>query len=462
MAAQDHDHDHVHEHGPDDHHHGAETTDGLSKSFHVTVPKSELQAKLGAKIEEIRPQVRLKGFRPGKVPSSHIRKMFGRSMMDEIVEQVVSTSSAKMLSDRNLRPAGQPHIHLECDAEAVSKGESDLDFHMYVEVMPEFTPVDLKTIALKRPTATVSDADIDKSLTELAESQVTYEPKAKDAAAELKDSLLVDFVGKIDGVEFEGGKAEDAEIVLGAGRLIPGFEDQLVGAKAGDERKVEVTFPEEYPNEDVKGKDATFDVTVKEVRSPLTPKADDALAKSMGLSDLEALRGAIKSSIEREFAAQSRMRAKRRLLDALDATHSFDLPQRMVEMEFGAIWQRVEEDMKNGALDEEDAGKSEDELKADYRRIAERRVRLGLLLAEIGRLNKVDVSAEELARAISSEARRYPGRETQVAKYLSETAEARAQLRAPIYEEKVVDFILENAQVENEDVDRESLFSEEI
>jgi trigger factor len=461
MAEHDHDHDHDHDHGEHDHHHGAESTDGLSKSFHVTVPKGELVAKLEAKIEEIRPQVRLKGFRPGKVPASHIRKMFGRSMMDEIVEEAVSTSSAKMLSERNLRPAGQPHIHLECDAEAVAKGEADLDFHMYVEVMPEFTPVDPATLSFKRPTAAVTDEDVEKSLTELAESQITYEPKPKEEAAALKDSLLVDFVGKIDGVEFEGGKAEDAEIVLGAGRLIPGFEDQLVGAKAGDEVKVEVTFPEDYPNEDVKAKAATFDVTVKEVRQPLTPKADDALAKSMGLSDLDALKGAIKTSLEREFNNQSRMRAKRRLLDALDATHSFDLPKRMVEMEFNAIWQRVEQDMKNGQLDEEDSGKSEDELKTDYRKIAERRVRLGLVLAEIGRLNNVDVTAEELARAISAEARRYPGRETEIAKYLSERPEARAQLRAPIYEEKVVDFILGTAQVENEEVGREALFSEE-
>jgi trigger factor len=452
MPAHEHDHDHTH---------GAETADGLSHSFHVTVPKTELAAKLEARIEEIRPRVRLKGFRPGKVPASHIRKMFGRSMMDEIVEEAVSSWSQKMLAERELRPAGAPHIHLECDADAVAKGEADLDFHMHVEVMPEFTPVEPRTLTLTRPVAKVGDADVQKTLEELAESQVTYEPKAKDAKAEMKDGLLVDFVGKVKGVAFEGGSAEDAEIVLGAGRLIPGFEDQLVGAAAGQERKVEVTFPEDYPNEELRGKAATFDVTVKEVRQPVSPSIDDALGVSMGLADLDALKAAVKQSLERDFAAQSRQRAKRRLLDALDETHSFDLPARMVEAEFGAIWSRVEEDMKAGALDDEDRGKSEDELRADYLKIAERRVRLGLVLAEIGRLNSIEVAAEELARAINAEARRYPGRETQIAKYLSENAEARAQLRAPIYEEKVVDFILELATVEDEEVDREVLFADD-
>jgi trigger factor len=454
MAAHEHNHDH-------DHEHGAETADGLSRSFHVTVPRSELAAKLDARIEEIRPRVRLKGFRPGKVPASHIRKMFGRSMMDEILEETVSTASQKMLSDRELRPAGSPHIHLECDAEAVAKGEIDLDFHMHVEVMPEFTPVEPKTLTLKRPMATVGDEDVEKALQELAESQVTYEPRGKDATAKEKDSLLIDFVGKVKGEAFEGGTAEDAEIVLGAGRLIPGFEDQLVGATAGEDRKVEVSFPEDYPNEELRGKAATFDVTVKEVRKPVTPKIDDGLATSMGLADLAALKSAVKASLERDFTAQSRQRVKRRLLDALDEAHSFDLPKRMVDAEFEAIWNRVEADMKAGALDDEDRGKSEDELKADYQKISERRVRLGLVLAEIGRLNKVEVGAEELARAINAEARRYPGRETQIAKYLSENAEARAQLRAPIYEEKVVDFILELASVENEDVDRDTLFVDE-
>jgi trigger factor len=461
MPADPHAHDHDHDHGHHEHHLGAETTDGLSRSFHITVPRGELAAKLEARIEEIRPRVRLKGFRPGKVPASHIRKMFGRSMMDEILEEAVSSWSQKMLSERELRPAGSPHIHLECDAEAVAKGEIDLDFHMQVEVMPEFTPVEPKTLTLSRPTAAVTDEDVEKSLAELAESQVTYEPKGKDAKAEAKDGLLVDFVGKVKGEAFEGGSAEDAEIVLGAGRLIPGFEDQLVGATAGEDRRVEVTFPEDYPNVELRGKAASFDVKVKEVRKPVAPKIDDALATSMGLADLVALKAAVKSSLEREFTAQSRQRVKRRLLDALDEAHSFDLPKRMVDAEFSAIWSRVEQDMKAGALDEEDRGKPEDELKADYQKIAERRVRLGLVLAEIGRLNKVEVAAEELARAINAEARRYPGRETQIAKYLSENADARAQLRAPIYEEKVVDFILELATVDHEEVDRETLFADE-
>jgi trigger factor len=455
MPADAHTHDH------DEHHHGAEHADGLSRSFHVTVPKAELAAKLEARIEEIRPQVRLKGFRPGKVPVSHIRKMFGRNMMDEIVEEAVSDWSRRMLADRDLRPAGVPHIHLECDAEAVAKGEVDLDFHMHVEVMPEFTPIDPKTLSLKRPTAMVTDEDVEKALQDLADTQMTYEPKPKDAKAELKDSLLIDFAGKVGGKEFEGGSAEDAEIVLGAGRLIPGFEDQLTGAVAGEERKVKVTFPDNYPAADLRGKAGTFEVKVKEVRRPVPPKIDDDLAKSLGLADLSALRQVLRANLEREFASQSRQRVKRRLLDALDQSHSFELPKRMVDMEFGAIWERVEADMKAGALDDEDRDKSEEELRADYLRIAERRVRLGLVLAEIGRRHGVDVSSEELVRAINAEARRYPGRETEIAKYFSQNAAARAQLRAPLYEEKVVDFILDLANVENEEVDRQALFTDD-
>ncbi|MGD2132750.1 MAG: trigger factor, partial [Maricaulaceae bacterium] len=365
------------------------TAEGLSRTFHVKVPKSELAERLEARIEEIRPQVRLKGFRPGKVPSSHIRKMFGRSMMDEILEEVVNSTSTKTLEERDLRPAGAPDIHLDSDAEQVAKGEADLDFHMHVEIMPEFEPADPKSVSIKRPTAEVSDDDVEKALGDLADSQVTYEPKGADAAAELKDSLLVDFVGTVDGKAFEGGSSENVEIVLGAGRLIPGFEDQLVGAKADEDRKVEVTFPENYPNPELRGKEAVFEVAVKEVRKPVAPTIDDEFAAAVGLSDLDALKGALKTNIEREFSAQSRHRAKRRLLDALDEAHSFDLPQRMVDTEFAAIWSQVERDRERGEMDAEDEGKSEDELKEEYKKIAERRVRLGLVLAEIGRTNNV-------------------------------------------------------------------------
>lgn len=435
--------------------------EGLSRTFHVKIAKDELVEKLNAKIEEIRPQVRLKGFRPGKVPASHIRKMFGRTMMDDIVEEMVNSTSQKTLDERELRAAAFPEIHLESDADALAKGETDLDYHMHVEVMPEFEPVEPKTVSVTRPVAEVSDDDVEKSLKELAESQVTYEPKGEGAKAADKDNLLVDFVGKVGGEAFDGGSAEDAEIVLGAGRLIPGFEDQLVGAKAGEAVEVKVTFPDDYPNAELSGKDAVFDVTVKEVRAPQTPTIDDAFAKAVGLSDLEALKGAIRTNIEREYATQSRQRAKRRLLDVLDEKHKFEVPARMLDTEFKAIWAQIEQDLKNETLDEEDKGKSEDTLREEYRAIAERRVRLGLVLAEIGQRNKVEVTQEELARAINMEARRFPGQEQQIAKYFTENAQARAQLRAPIYEEKVVDFILELADVTDETVDREELFKDD-
>ncbi|MEZ5939209.1 MAG: trigger factor [Hyphomonadaceae bacterium] len=434
-------------------------SEGLSREFKVSVPKGDLAAKLTAKIEEVRPQVRLKGFRPGKVPASHIKKMFGRSLMGEIVDDVLRETSSKALEDNSLRPASQPSIKLDSDAESVVTGESDLEYSMEVEVMPEFEPADITVIELERLTAEPSEDEINESLTKIAESNKAYDAKEEGAAAENGDAVVIDFVGKIDDEAFEGGSAEGHTLVLGEGRFIGGFEEQLVGAKAGDKVEVKVTFPEDYPAEHLKGKPAVFDVTVHEVKAPRTPDVDDEFAKSLGLEGLDALKDAVKQQLSGDLDFAARQVVKRRLLDALDALHTFDLPPKMVEAEFNQIWAQLEEEKKADRMSDEDKAKSEDELRAEYRKIAERRVRLGLVLAEIGRAADVQISNDELARALRQEAQRFPGQEQAVIDFYSKRPDALAQLRAPIFEEKVVDHILERAKVTDKSVTREELMA---
>jgi trigger factor len=435
--------------------------EGLSHSYDIVVPAKELDERLDAKIAEMQPQVTLKGFRPGKVPAAHIKRMFGKSMMGEIVEGTMTEASEKALNDNKIKPAGQPHFHMENDAEDVIAGKADLAFHMHVDIMPTFTPVDPAKLSIERPVAKVADDEIEQSLNNLADSQKTYEDKSAKSKAVDGDSVIIDFVGSIDGVEFEGGSAQDAQVIIGAGQFIPGFEEQLVGVKAGDETTLKVTFPAEYQAEALAGKEAEFAVTVKTVQKPVATKIDDDFAKKLGMDTLDALRDAIVKSLESEHKAQSRNRAKRRLLDALDAEHDFDLPPNMIEAEFNAIWQQVEADLKAGNVDEEDKDKSEDEMKEEYRTIAMRRVRLGLVLAEIGQEANITVAAEELARAVNAEAMRYPGQEKQIAEYFQKNPEAQARLRAPIFEEKVVDYILELASVKDVEVSRETLYAED-
>ncbi len=434
--------------------------EGLSRTFQITIPRADLAARLDARIDEIKDQVRLKGFRPGKVPASHIRRMFGRSMMDEIVEAAVSEATQKTLDERELRAASTPEISVSSDSEAVSKGDEDLEYELRVEVMPTFSPADPRAITLERLTAKPAEADVDAALAELASNQKVFEDKG-EAAAEDGDAVVVDFVGRVDGTEFDGGTADGAEIVIGAGRLIPGFEGQLIGVKAGDNVQVEVTFPEDYAREDLQGRPAVFDVSVKEVRGPRVLEVSEELATQVGFEDLAALTEAVRANLERDFAAQVRQRVKRRLLDALDDLHDFELPQRMVSTEFDQIWRHVKADLDAGRIEDADAEKTEDQLREEYQVIAARRVRLGLVLAEIGREAGVDVPEEELARAVNAEARRHPGREREVAEYFQSNAAARMQLRAPLFEEKVVDYILELAAVTDVETDRETLFADE-
>ena len=435
--------------------------EGLSRTFAVKVPASELKTKLDERIEEIRPQMKLKGFRPGKVPAAHVRKMFGRDLMGELVNKLVDETNQKALEENELRPAGQPDVQLDADMEAVVKGEADLSYHMHIDVMPEFTPADISTIEITRPVAEVSDEQIDEALGRIAEQNIQYEPRAKTAKAKDGDAVIIDFVGKVDGVAFEGGTAEQQSVVLGANRFIPGFEEQLLGVKTGEEKELNVTFPEDYPSADLAGKAAVFEVKVSEVRAPKSPEVDDEFAKGLGLEDLEQLKGLVKDQLKAEHDNVSRAKAKRDLLDKLDDAHDFDLPPNMVEQEFSQIWQQLQTEMDAGRVSDEDKAKSEDELKAEYRKISERRVRLGLVLAEIGRIADVRITEQEVNQALIAEARQYPGQERQVVEFFQKNPNAMAQLRAPIYEDKVVDHILATAKVTDETVTREELFKEE-
>ncbi|HPI50397.1 MAG TPA: trigger factor [Hyphomonadaceae bacterium] len=433
-------------------------SEGLSREFRVSIPKGELAAKLNDKITEMQPKMNLKGFRPGKVPAAHIKKMYGKSIMGDIVNDLVNESSSKALEEKSLRAASRPSIHLDVAADAVVAGEADLDYHMHVEVMPEFEPTDVSSISIERMVAEPTEDEINDSLKRIAENNKSY--ATKDGKAEKDDQVVIDFVGSIDGEKFDGGAAEDMPLVIGSGRFIPGFEDQLIGVSAGDEVNVNVTFPEEYQVETLKGKPALFEVKVKEVKGPKETELNDEFAKTLGLEDLEALKGALKNQLSGDLNFATRQQVKRVLLDALDERHAFDLPPLMVKAEFDQIWAQFEQEKTAGRLSEEDKDKSDEDLKAEYQKIADRRVRLGLVLAEIGRRAGVQVTNEELSQVLRQEASRYPGQERQVIDFYRQNPGALSQLQAPVYEEKVVDYILSKATVTDKSVTREELMKE--
>ncbi len=434
--------------------------EGLSRTFKVTVPASELVAKLDSRIEEIRPQMNLKGFRPGKVPKAHVKKMFGKSIMSELIEGLVAETNQKALEDADVRPASQPDVQMDGDIEPVLEGKADLAYSLNVDVMPDFEPTDVKVLKIERPVTPVADADVDEALQKLADQNQQYKPRGKTAKAKDGDAVVIDFVGKIDGEPFDGGAAEEQTLVIGSGRFIPGFEEQLIGVKTGDETELNVTFPEDYQAEELKGKEAVFEVKVREVRMPKKAEIDEDFAKNFGLESLEQLREMMTAQIQSEHDQASRQKAKRALLDVLDEKHSFDLPQKMVEQEFSQIWQQLQQEKEAGNLDEEDAKKSDEDLEKEYRTIAERRVRLGLVLAEIGRIAEVQITDQEVQQAVIAEARKFPGQEREVVEFFQKNPGALAQVRAPIYEEKVVDHILEIAKVTDKEVSKDDLFAE--
>ena len=436
--------------------------EGLSRVYGVTVPMADLNSKLEARIAEVTPTLNIKGFRPGKVPPAHVRRLYGKALMSEVVEQTLSESTQKVLEDNKLRPAGDPDLTPEGDMNAVMDGKADLGFQIAIDVMPDFEPVDPATLSLKRPVYEPTAAEVDEAVNDLAKQNRTYETKTgKTVKAKDGDMVVIDFLGKVDGVAFEGGAAEGAELVLGSGQFIPGFEEQLVGAKPDSDVEVKVTFPADYQAETLKGKDAVFEVKVKEVKGPVDAPADDAFAEKLGVENLEKLRELLKTNLEQQYAGATRFKLKRALLDQLDTKHDFPLPPKMVEAEFASIWQQVQQDKEAGALPPEDAKKSDKKLQEEYRKIAERRVRLGLVLAEIGRANNVQVTDQEVNEAMLTEARRYGPQAQQVYDLFRQNPNAQAQLRAPIFEDKVVDLIVEKAKVKDQKVTKDDLLKDD-
>jgi trigger factor len=435
-------------------------SEDLRRQFTVTIAASELDAKVTKRLEEMKPKVNLKGFRPGKAPVSFLKKQFGKSVMGEVVEQAVNEGSQKAISDNQLKPALQPKVEPVGDVQQVVDGKADLQFTVTVDLMPEFDATDVSKLSVERLTSEVTDADVDEALDRLAKQSRGYAAKPEGEAAAKDDVLTIDFLGSIDSVPFDGGKGEDFNLTLGSGQFIPGFEDQLVGAKAGEQRDVNVTFPAEYHAPDLAGKDAVFAVTVKEIKTPEEAKIDDELATKMGLDNLTTLKDRVRDQVKGDFTAASRLHLKRRILDALDTAHSFSLPPAMVEAEFESIWAQVEAELKREGKTAADEGKTEDELKAEYRAIAERRVRLGLVLGKLGEQNGITITGDEVNRAIMARARQFPGQEQQVFQYYANNQQAQAEIRAPLFEDKVVDFIAELAQVTDKPVDRETLFKD--
>lgn len=436
------------------------SVDGLKRQMKVTVPATDLEARLGSRLDEMKNQVRLKGFRPGKVPVAHLRKTFGKQVMSEVLQEAVGESTQKALSDQALRPALQPSIELEGEVEKVLDGKADLTFNMSFEVIPQIDLTDFAKISVEKPVAEVTDAEVDEALKRLAAEQKNFETRAEGDKAQTGDLLTIDFVGRLDGEVFQGGSADDATLEIGSGRFIPGFEEQLIGAKAGDDVEVKVTFPADYGAAHLAGKEAVFAVKVKEVKAPAELAVDEAFASRFGFDTLDKLREAVSNQIKSNYTGMSRMHLKRALLDALDAGHSFELPSGMVEQEFNGIWSQFEQQMKAQGKTAADLDQPEDEIKAEYRKIAERRVRLGLVLAEVSERNNIGVTQEELTNALAERVRQFPGQEQRFYEFYQRNPQALAELRAPILEDKVIDFIAELAKVSEKTVSKDELFAD--
>ena len=435
------------------------SAEGLSRELKITISKDTLATRLDTKILELKDQVQLKGFRKGKVPVTHLKKIYGSRLMSEILQEVVNDQSQQALSDRDERPALQPEVNLEGDVENVINGDADFIFNMIYDIIPPITLANFKDISLDRKVAEISDTEVDESIQRLAESRKQFEPKAKTAKAASGDSVKIDFLGKIDGEPFEGGAAEGFELELGSNQFIPGFEDQIIGKKAGDSFDIEVSFPEDYGNADLANKAAVFDTTVHEVSGPKKIEINDEFATSMGMESLDQLKEMVREQISKDYQNFSREQVKRDLLDKLSDAHDFELPNRMVDLEFNQIWHQFESELENQGKKIDELDETEDELRTEYREIAERRVRTGLVLAEIGSNNEIEVTQEEINQGLMERVRQFPGQEQEVFNYFRNNPEAMAQIRAPLFENKVIDFVIEQADVTDITVSIEELMA---
>ena len=429
--------------------------DGLKREYNIVVPAGDIEDKLVGRLTEIGQSINVPGFRPGKVPVKVLRQRYGQSVLGEVLQETVDSTAQKALADNDWRPAMQPTIEVT----KFDEGE-DLEFKMAVELLPEIDPMDFSDLKLERLVAEVEESSVDEALEKFTDQQKKFVTAEAVTKAVDGDALIIDFLGKRDGEPFDGGAAEDHQLVLGSGQFIPGFEEQLIGTKAGDHVEVKVSFPDDYQASELSGAAVVFEVDVKEVRNAELAPIDDDLAKGLGLDTLDDLKARIREQISGEYGTISRERLKRSLLDALDEGHDFELPAGLVEAEFEAIWKRVEEDREPGVEDEDAKAKDDDQVKEEYRAIAERRVRLGLLLQRVGEDNKVSVSPEELNRAIAAQAQRYPGQEQEIFSHFQSNPQVAAQLQAPLFENKVVDFILELTKVSERKVSVDDLMAD--
>jgi trigger factor len=438
--------------------------EGLKHEFKISVPASDIDAKIDARLADMKDKVKLNGFRPGKVPVAHLKKVFGRSVAAETVEQLIRDTNTGIFTERGFRLAGEPKVTMpteEKEIEDVLAGKSDLNYSVAIEVVPPIALADFKTFTVEKPVADVTDTDVDDGLKRIAEQSRPYGAKPDGAKSEKGDRVTVSFKGTIDGAAFDGGTGEGIQVVIGSGTFIPGFEDQLIGMSVRDTKTVNVSFPKNYTAEHLAGKPAEFETTATAVEAPLEPVVDDEFAKTVGMESLDKLKEAMRERLVAEFANASRARVKRALLDKLDETHRFDAPSTLVEEEFSLMWNGIKADMESGGRTFADEGTTEEKAKTEYHDIADRRVRLGLVLSEIGEKNKISVTDDEVSRAVIERARQAPGREKEVWDYYRNNPQALAQIRAPIYEDKVVDFILELASVTEKKISRDDLFKEE-
>lgn len=437
-------------------------SDGLKREIKITVGASELKQKQSQRLDDLKQRVNLKGFRPGKVPVEHLRKIYGRSVMAEVLEQAISESTQKAIADTKERPALDPDISVTEDKdemERVMAGDADLAYTIKFEVLPEIEITDLTKIKLERPVAEVTKDDVDKGVQRIHEDAVTYEKK--DGKVADGDQVTIDFVGRIDGKEFDGGKGEDAPVVIGKGMFIPGFEDGLKGLKAGDKKTISCKFPKEYLAKELAGKEAEFDVTVKEVAVPKLAELDDEFAKKLGFETLAAMRDAVEARLKEDYESASKARLKRSLLDSLDKKHKFKLPPSLVEREFESVWQQVTSELERAGRTFEDEDTTEDKARKEYQALAERRVRLGLVLSEIGEKNAIKIADDEVSEAIMERVKQFPGQEREVYEYYQKNPQAVAELRVPIFENKVVEHILEQATVKDKKVTADQLFKDD-
>ena len=438
--------------------------EGLKHEFKISVPASDLDAKAGAKLTDMKDKVRINGFRPGKVPVAHLKKMYGRSVMAETIDQTIRDTNTQIFTDRGFRLATEPKITMpteQKDVEELLAGKTDLTYTVAIEVVPAITLADFKSFSVEKPVVDVSDKDVDDAIQRIADGSRPYNAKAEGAKADKGDRVTINFKGTIDGVAFDGGTGEGIQVVIGAGQFIPGFEEQLIGVGVGETKTLKVSFPTNYLNAELAGKPAEFETTATQIEAPGEVTIDDEFAKNLGLESLDKLKEAARERLKAEFAGATRQRVKRALLDRLDESHKFEAPPSLVAEEFNLMWTSIESEMKQSGKTFADEDTTEEKAKDEYQKIADRRVRLGLVLSEIGEKNKITVTDDEVGRAVIERARQMPGREKEVWDYYRNNAQALAQLRAPIYEDKVVDYILELANVTEKKVTKEELFKDE-